>query len=280
MIAVAGVYASSAMKIARKWEVPLADIVVPNDTLTIARGRHLVAAIGKCADCHGDDLAGKVFIDDPGLGVIAAPNLTPAGVAAQYSDAEFLRVLRHGVKRDGTGARVMPSDDWQYLSDEDAAAMIAYIRTLPSIERELPPFELRPVGRALVAAGILPLVPAERIDHQAVRPRTMPADTTIEYGKYLANVGGCTGCHGPGLSGGRMPGTPPSIPVASNITPSGIGHYTDEQLEQVLRTGRRPDGSAINDFMPWRATALMTPVEMRATIRYMRSVPAREYGTR
>lgn len=275
-----GLYASSAMKIDKTYDIPLTDITIPSDSATIARGKHLVEAIGKCQDCHGADLGGKVFIDDPGLGRLSASNLTRGGVGAQYTDAEFLRALRHGVKRDGHGARIMPSEDWQYLADDDAAAIIAYIRSVPDVQRDLPPFELRPLGRALVGAGMLPMVTADLIDHNRVHPKSMPPDTSLEYGKYLANIGGCTGCHGPGLSGGRVPGTPPDLPTAANITPSGIGHYSDAELEAILRTGMRPSRVKVDEFMPWRATAKMDSIEMRATIKYLRSVPPREFGNR
>jgi mono/diheme cytochrome c family protein len=279
-LSAAGLYASSSMKIGKTYDVPLKDITVPTDSATIARGKHLVEAIGKCQDCHGEDLGGQIFIDDPGLGRISASNLTKGGVGGEYTDAEFLRALRHGVKRDGHGARIMPSEDWQYLADDDAAAIIAYVRSVPAVTRELPPFELRPVGRALVGAGILPMIKVDDIDHTRVHPKTMPADTSLEYGRYLADIGGCTGCHGPGLSGGKIPGTPPEFPAAANITPSGIGHYSDAELEAILRTGMKPGGVKVDDFMPWRATAKMDSVEMRATIKFLRSVPKREFGNR
>ena len=279
-LSAAGLYASSSMKISKTYDVPLTEITIPKDSATIARGQHLVEAIGKCQDCHDEDLGGKVFIDDPGLGRVSASNLTSGGVGGQYTDAEFLRVLRHGVKRDGHGARIMPSEDWQYLADDDAAAIIAYIRSVPAVQRELPPFELRPLGRALVGAGILPMISVEVIDHDRVHPKTMPADTSLEYGKYLADIGGCTGCHGPGLSGGRVPGTPPEMPAAANISPTGIGHYSDAEIEAILRTGVRPSGVKVDDFMPWRATAKMDSIEMRATIRFLRSVPPKEFGNR
>ena len=281
VVAGAGVYASASRKLARTYnDVPLVEVAFTSDSATVERGRHLVAAIGKCAECHGADLGGQVFIDDPGLGVVSASNLTLGGVGADYTDAELLRVLRHGVKRDGHGARIMPSEDWQYLADDDAAAIIAYVRSMPPVTRELPAFKLRAVGRALVGTGILPIIAADGIDHGRQHPRTLPADTSVSYGQYLANIGGCTGCHGPGLSGGKVPGTPPEFKPAANITPTGIGHYTDEQFETILRTGKRPDGTAVDNFMPWRATTFMTPVEMRATIKYIRSVKPKEYGGR
>ncbi|BAH39100.1 MAG TPA: cytochrome C [Gemmatimonas aurantiaca] len=274
------VYAASNSKSNQQYDVPLQHVTITSDSITLARGRHLTTAIGKCVDCHSDDLGGQIMIDDPALGVAIGPNITSGGKLATYSDEELVRVIRHGVKRDGRGAFVMPSDDYQHFSDADVGAIVAYLRSVPSVDRDLGTSMLRPVGRALVATNQLPAYPAARIDHSRTPPASMQEDSTLAYGEYLANVGGCTGCHGAGLSGGPIPGMPPQAPPAANITPTGIGQFSDAQVEAMLRTGKRPDGSAIKQTMPWRYTAMMTPVEMRATIMYLRSVPGKAFGNR
>ncbi len=277
-LSAAGLYASSESKLTRTYDAPLTEFVIPSDSATIERGKHLSTAIGKCAACHDTDLGGKNFIDDPSFGVLSATNLTKGGVGANYTDAEMIRAIRHGVKNDGTGARMMPSDSWQFMTDDDVVAIVAYIRSLPPVVRELKPFLIQPLGRALVGSGALPMVKAEKLDHSQIAPKTIAADTTVEYGKYLSEIGGCTSCHGPGLSGGVSPTAAPTSPPASNLTPTGIGAYSDEQIEAMLRTGKRPDGSIVNEYMPWTLTALLTPTEMRATIKYLRSVPPKEFG--
>lgn len=274
------VYAASNSKADREYDVPLQHMAISSDSAILARGKHLATAITKCVECHSDDLGGKIMIDDPALGVAVAPNITTGGVIANYTDDELVRVIRHGVKRDGRSVIIMPADDYQHLADEDVAAIVAYLRSVPAVDRTSGQTMLRPVGRTLVAANILPLYVAERLDHTRIAPSMMVADTSLAYGEYLANVGGCTGCHGPGLGGGPIPGLPPEAPPASNLTPTGLSKYTDEQLETILRTGGRPDGSSVKQEMPWRYTALMTPLEMRATIKYLRTVPRKEFGTR
>lgn len=274
------VYAASNSKAEKFYDVPATPIAISHDSATIARGKHFATAIGKCVDCHGDDLGGKVMVDDPALGVVVAPNLTPGGLLAGDSDAEVVRAIRHGVKRDGRSALIMPSEEYQHFSDEDVGAIVAYLRSLPAVTRELGANQLRPVGRALVAANVLPLYTAELVNHSATPPARVLPDTTVEYGKYLASTGGCIGCHGPGLSGGPIPGMPPDMLPAANITPEAMGRHSDADLERMLREGKRPDGSSINPMMPWRYTALMTDVEMRATIKYLRSVPGKAYGNR
>jgi cytochrome c553 len=122
------------------------------------------------------------------------------------------------------------------------------------------------------------LLPAERIDHNAMHPTQVAAEPTARFGQYLA--AGCTGCHGPSLSGGKIPGAPPDWKPAANITPVGIGHYTEADFVTALRSGKRPGGTPIDTLMPWRLTREMSDVELRAIYAYLKTVPAREYGMR
>ena len=73
--------------------MPVESIVVPTDITSIQRGQHLASAVAACVDCHGPNLAGKVFIDDPALGRIVAPNLTRGrgGIGASFSNADLAR---------------------------------------------------------------------------------------------------------------------------------------------------------------------------------------------
>jgi mono/diheme cytochrome c family protein len=283
VVALAGyVTTASSKAVAHTYDVALTPLPVVSDSQAVARGAHLARAISKCMECHGADMGGGVVIDDPQLGYVAGGNLTPGegSVVGGYTDAEFERVIRHGVKRDGHGAMIMPSDDYQTMTDSDVAAIIAFVRSLPPVNRTMPPSTLRSLGKALVAFKQLPLYSADRIDHAKAALPSIVADTTVEYGRYLSDIGGCTGCHGPTLSGGPVPGLPPTTPPASNLTPTGLGQYTDAQIETMLRTGKRPDGSELNEFMPWKSTQHMSELEMRATLKFLRTVTPKEFGGR
>lgn len=285
LAALGGVWAYGGRLDSRKVVVPAtAKAWVPQAPASpelVARGEHLVKAVGKCVDCHGDDLSGRKFIDDPGLGVIPASNLTrgKGGRLDRYDDVALERLLRHGVKSDGSPALIMPSEEYTNFSDEDLAAVIAYLRSLPPVDHELPRKQLRLVGRGLVTGGVVRYA-YDVIDHGRHAPATVPVAATAEYGKYLANVGGCTGCHGPGLSGGKIPGAPPGFKPAANITPTGIGHYTEADFFRALREGIRPGGVPIDSMMPFRLTKLMTDTEIKALYAYLRTVPPKEYGNR
>lgn len=278
-----GVFALSSYRMSRRIAVHDSEPVIRTDSASIARGRHLAIAIAKCVDCHGADLGGQLAVDAGPIGQLIAPNITSGagGVLSALSDAELVRAIRHGVRPDGTPLRFMPTTSFNILSDEDVAAIVAYLRAAPPVDRPSRGSVVRPLGRLLYVAGQLPLMnESELVPHDGITRRTPPAGATAEYGAYLATVGGCTGCHGPGLSGGHVPGTPPSFKPAANLTPTGIGQWSEQDFVTALREGKRPDGSVIDPFMPVKYTAQMTDDELRALYAHLRTVPPRETGTR
>jgi len=256
-------------------DLPEVSLVVPSDSATIARGMH-IATIRGCVDCHSADLGGKLFLDEPPIGRIYSSNLTSGrgGVGATYQIADWDHAIRHGVDPTGRPLWVMPSVEYSILSDEDVAAVIAYLRSLPPVDREKGTARLGPLGRTLLVLGKIPLLNAEKIDHRGPRPAAPPEGPTAEYGAYLA--ASCVGCHGSTFRGGPIPGMPPSFPHAANITPdptAGIGSWTEGDFFHALREGRRPDGTSIKVEMPWALTARMTDDEIRAIWAYLRTVP-------
>jgi mono/diheme cytochrome c family protein len=281
LIGVGGVFFSTNRALAATKPLPTHGFTAPSDTASIARGEHLVRAIVKCVDCHGEDLAGTKMLEDPAIGTLWAKNLTrgAGGLPANYDDAAFERAIRHGLRQDGVRLVVMPSEEYQRISDEDLGAIIAFLKARPPVDRETPAPKLGPLARVLYLAGQFPLFGYDKITHAEEVVPAVAVDTTIAYGKYIGDIG-CAGCHGAGYGGGKIPGAPPEWPPVANITPTGIGHYTYEGFVTALKTGKRPDGSDINPMMPIQTTKLMTDVELRATWNYLRSLPPKEFGTR
>lgn len=282
VLALGAVYGVSEARMRRTYHVDPGAVAVRMDAEAIRLGEHLAVVRG-CTDCHGAGLAGTVFIDEPPVARLAASNLTRGrgGVGAGMTDEDWVRAIRHGVARDGRPLLFMPSHEFNPLSDEDVAALVAYIKTVPPADSDLPPNRVGPLGRVLFLAGQVPLVPAELIDHTAPRKPAPAAGATAEYGAYLAT--GCTGCHGNGFSGGKIPGTPPDWLPAANLTPdpeTGLGTWTERDFFRALREGKRPDGSAIDELMPWKALSQMTDTETRALWLYLHSLPAKPYGKR
>jgi mono/diheme cytochrome c family protein len=284
LVLVIVVYGWSNYRLNKTYTIQPEAIPIPTDAAAIERGQHIALAIGKCGDCHGQKLEGKVFIDAP-PGFLVAPNLTSGqgGVEATFTDADWVRAIRHGVDPQGRPLLFMPAQEFNYLSDSDLGDLIAYVKSVPPVDNQPPVSYVRPLGRVLHLAGQLDLLPAELIDHTGPRPVAPEPGVTVEYGAYLANIG-CHGCHGPGLSGGQIPGTPPgdpAFPPATNLTPGGdTKGWTEADFMTAMRTGVRPDGRPIDPFMPWAAIGQMTDDELKATWLYLQSVPPKASGNR
>lgn len=266
------IYALSSRRMNKVYAVSEAPLAIPTDSLSIAKGRHFVQAVGKCANCHGDDYAGKVINDDVLIGRVYSANLTrgSGGVGAYFTDADYVRAIRHGIKKDGRPMLFMPADAYYYINDEDLANSIAYLKTLPPVEAVLPPARIGPLARALFLMTNFPLIPSERVPHGAPRPAKVAAGPTREYGEYLVASGACRSCHVQDLSGG--------VPIAkdllsANITPAAIGKWTEADFHKVLTTGIRPDGRMISAVMPWPYTRFLSDEEIEAMWLYIHSLP-------
>lgn len=259
---------------ARKWPVAPVTLTVTSDSATIARGFHLATAIGKCVDCHGEDLGGQLFLDGMPMAKFAAPNLTSGGPTAGWSDADLARAIRNGITPDGRGLIFMPADAFHAMGAEDLSALIAYVRQMPRVDRTGPGLKFGPIGRVLWATGKLEFQAARTFNVEDGIPVAPPAGPTPEYGKYLATIGGCTSCHGKNLKGGINYG-PPGTPPSQNLTPGGdVKGWALADFTKALRNGVRPDGSVINPFMPWIRAGKMTDEEIAAVWAYLQSLPS------
>ena len=276
VVAAGTLYAVSGRKLSAKRDVPAeAELVIPTDSASIARGARLVGGL-PCGQCHGQDLGGAVFADAGPFALLAGPNLTRGrgGRTPPLTDVEWERAIRHGVRRDSTGLVIMPSELLHAIADDEMAAMIAYLRQLPPVDRDVPPLKLRIIGRMVLGAGQLQTA-------AALAPRTAhvaSVDTTpgVEYGRYLVGIGGCRACHGESLSGGASPddGSP-----TSNLTPTGLAHYTEDDFIRALRTGVRPRGGAVmRDEMPWKYYGKMSDGALRSIWQYLETLPPKQFG--
>jgi len=279
-VALGLVYWQSGLRLQRIYAVTVPPVRVTDDAAAIERGRHIAATRG-CVDCHGQDLAGAKVIEDPAMGRLYGSNLTrgAGGLPAGYSDADFVRAIRHGVAPDGRGLFLMPSGDYAHFTENDMNDLVAYVNSVPPVDRPSVPLAIGPVARALLLAGKIRLA-ADEIDHASLRPDDVAPAVTVAYGRYLA--AGCTGCHGANLSGGRIEIGPPDWPLAANLTPHASGRlaaWTEADFLAALRTARRPDGTAINPVMP-RAFGQMNDTELRALWAYVRTLPPAATGVR
>ncbi|HET7273984.1 MAG TPA: cytochrome c [Longimicrobiaceae bacterium] len=281
LLALGLVYGLSEYHIRKSYDIQPTAIAFRSDAAAIGRGRHIATTRG-CTDCHGKDMSGALFIDAMPVARLSGSNLTAGegGVGDTYDAMDWIRAVRHGVGEDGKPLLFMPAHEFYPLSDQDMGALVAYLQSLSPVNKTVDENTVGPLGRVLYLAGKFPLLPAELIDHDAPRPEPVQPGATAEYGAYLAT--GCTGCHGEGFSGGKIPGTPPDFLPAANITPdaaTGIGDWSEADFFRALREGRRPDGTELDGmYMPWRTLGQMTDTELRAIWLYLRTVPAKPAG--
>lgn len=263
-------------KMNRRIEVQVTAAAARTDAQAIERGRYLYRSRG-CMDCHGEDGAGRVVVDDGNGLLIKGPGITsgPGGVVAAYTDLDWTRTIRHGIKPDGRPVMIMPSEDYNRLTDHDLGSLIGYLRQMPPAQGGPAVVQLPMPLKALYALGAIHDA-AGKIDHRLSPAQPVPEGATVEHGAYVANA--CIGCHGPRLEGGRIPGSPPDWPPAANLRPDPSGPmraYADARaFGDMFRTGKRPDGSEVSKVMPFLSLKEMKDLDVQALFLYLRSLPA------
>ncbi len=248
----------------------VSNIQVSMSPANIARGERLAHI---CADCHASTkgslpLDGMDFLANmagaPPVGTLIGTNLTPGGPLAGWSDGEIIRAIREGVDKDGKPLFGMPSIAFHNMSDEDVQALMAYLRSQPAVENNLPGRDLNLLGALFVGLGQFPSSAQTPI----TGPVVAPSKGTAEYGDYLVRAFGCEDCHGPNLDGqaGVMgPGV--------NLTVI-VPNWTEEQFIQLFRTGTSPNGRKIEpEAMPWMAyNEAFNDAELRDIYTYLHSL--------
>jgi mono/diheme cytochrome c family protein len=262
----------------KTYNVQVETIAIPTDAASIARGEHWVKA--ECIGCHGKDLSGGTFFEAP-FGYIDAKNLTPSkdGAGSEFKDADWIRALRHGVNPEDHSLLVMPASDFRYFSDRDLGDIIAYVKSVPPVDKETrePNFNL--LGKALVGAGVFSkgILVANDIQQSELVPSSYPpAGVTPEYGAYIVNASGCHTCHGMDLSGGKSPD--PSAKNAPNLTPGGeLATWKEADFIEAIRTGVKVNGKKLDPKqMPWEHYKNFSDNELKAIWVYLQSVPKHE----
>jgi cytochrome c553 len=215
-LAVVLLYAASQHQFHRTYSAPQVTLVISHDPASISNGKFIAITRG-CSGCHNGQLQGQILDDDPWLGRLVTPNISQS--MQHYSDAQLARLLRYGVRPDGTSVIVMPSSMFYYLTDEDLADLIAYLRTVPPVINSLPKTQIRILGKWLFLTGKLNF---EAAIIEKLGPRMSvgkPAPTAV-YGDYLVHSS-CTECHGWNLQGNKLFGIPDLV-IAKSYTPENF----------------------------------------------------------
>jgi mono/diheme cytochrome c family protein len=222
LIAAVVIYVLSELALRRSYEARGTSVAIPADSTSIAEGERL-ARIRGCLGCHRSKLEGGMFVDEPMLARIAAPNLTTAVRA--YSDAELEGIIRHGVRPDGRSVLAMPSDMFRLLDDADLGKILAFLHSVPEVPGQPRLVKPGPLGRLGIAIGKFKPA-AEDVRRVETLSDSFPAPgSPVAPGAYLARTV-CTECHGATLSG---VGKTPDLRIAAG--------YSREQFVRLMRTG-------------------------------------------
>lgn len=226
-----------------------------NDAAKIAHGRRLTHTLG-CTGCHGSDLRGKDMSDKAEDGAMFSPNLTL--LVAKYNDADFERLFRKGVPKDGREFWFMQVESYQFLSDSDLAALIAYLKTLKPGGEVRPPFKFNKAEQKDVDDGVLKDAEGQIAKYRANPP--VDLGPRYAWGRYLAQTT-CTACHNNALEGWKD--FTPNLDIA--------GAYSKPELTQLLTNGK---GKANKDVGEMSGIARayfshFTPREREAVVDYI-----------
>jgi mono/diheme cytochrome c family protein len=249
-------------KLNRTYPLPPVAALRTDDPALIARGEH-VAAIHGCSGCHGPDLGGAAFADIAPAHIIA-PNLTRGrgGVASHYqTDQDWDRAVRHGLRPSGQALLpMMPAATFSRMADNDMAALIAFVKQVPPVDRQLAPTRIHALGYLMVAAMPMGEQPAAPPANRVTEP-----EPTAAYGAYLASST-CVECHGEHLAGADKQGPPQGPSLA------GAAHWSLAEFSTAVRQGRVPGGRQLSEEMPYKHFAHLTDVEVEALHRYLGSL--------
>ncbi len=254
LIAIAGLvlYPMGMKKLNRTYAILAVETVnVPADANAVARGKH-IATIWACTRCHGENLSGSVITSDPIqgsvplFGTIPASNLTSGkgGIAASYTDTDWVRAIRHGVMPDGGVEALMY--DYSTMSDQDLGDLIAYLKQAPPVDISYPEMRYGPILPVVSNIGLLTPA-AEKINHSASRPVNPEPSPTSEYGRYLSAV--CTACHGT---------------LIGNV----VKTWKQDEFIHTFQTGVLPDGKQFGPTMSSNTFREMTDTELTALWLY------------
>jgi mono/diheme cytochrome c family protein len=252
----------------------------------LERGKYLEEAVVACGNCHTPKgppalVAGKLlaggFVIAEAMFTARVPNITPdkeTGIG-NWTDRQIIDGIRHGVRPDGSViGPPMPIELYARMADEDARAIVAYLRQVKPVQNRVAKSEYKMPLHA-------PPGPAPR---NVAAP---PKSNKVAYGAYIAGpLAHCVDCHTPlergrrdfsriGSGGFEMGAPGGGTVVTPNLTPdaeTGLGKWTDAQIEKAIREGVRPDGTKLVPIMAFGAYRNMSAEDMGALIAYLRSL--------
>jgi len=252
----------------------------------VERGAYLVRGIVGCGNCHtpkdqdgralaDQELAGGYVFKEPVFEAVAA-NITPdpeAGIG-KWTDQQIIDAIRNGKRPDGTIiGPPMPIEFYRNISDTDARAIVAYLRSVKPNAHKLPKSTYK-----------IPLPPS--YGPPVTRVPDVPRSNRVAYGRYLADIAHCLECHTQrnagrldtaklGAGGREIPVSSGGVIMSANLTPAnrdGIAHWTNAQVEKAITDGVRPDGRQLVRLMAFDWYRNTSKADLDALVAYLRTL--------
>lgn len=251
----------------------------------LERGAYLEKSLVACGNCHTPklrDLPNQDMEMAGGFQMVReawtanSANITPdkeTGIG-NWTDAQVIRATREGVLPDGSIiGPPMPIEFYRHMSDRDAKAFVAYLRSLKPVRNKVP----RSVYR---------VPPPKSYGPPLGEVPDVPREDKVRYGEYLVRIARCMDCHTPMIKGvrdmenqmgaGGFPFDGPWGRVFSpNITPdkeTGIGGWTDRQIKVAISLGMMPDGRKMLRPMPTPYYVNLKRGDLEAIVAYLRTI--------
>jgi mono/diheme cytochrome c family protein len=261
-----------------------------------ARGEYIFHASG-CASCHsqedgkGPPLAGGVALKT-GIGTFWTPNITPDPVhgIGKWSLADLRRALKEGKAPDGSDYYpAFPYTSYTGMSDADIADLYAYLKAQPASDLASKPHDL-----SFPFSIRFGLKPWKLLFFTAGKTQVQNGqEEAVKRGAYLAgSLAHCGECHTPRnfamalkfeqwLAGRDKGVLGDSVPNITPDTKTGIGEWSESNIQDLLEDGSTPDGDRVGGDMAAEVkhvTSRLTPADRQAIARYLKSLPAIEYA--
>ncbi|TDK31392.1 c-type cytochrome [Rhizobium deserti] len=251
----------------------------------------LIFTAADCSSCHTTPgqtdrlkLGGGLALASP-FGTFRVPNISPDPVdgIGSWSAFDLGNALISGVSPKGQHYYpAFPYPSYTGMKLDDVRDLYAYLRTLPPVAGRPPSHDLPLLFRIRRGIGFWKLLFFEQGGSEAV----MNGEAVHDRGGYLVEtLGHCAECHSTrNMLGAIKPESrfaggpdPEGTGFVPNITPDRIGHWSEQDIAEMLKTGVTPEhgrvGSSMADVVS--NAALLPQSDRDAIARYIKSLPAR-----
>ena len=282
LIGVCVVIFSAALMVAAQEEgmPPLPD---PHSDDPAERGEYLFRVQFLCIGCHlgpnpdgsmpeviplAYPSGGELF--ELGIANVYSANLT---LLEDWSDDQIERAIRYGInEEDEPLLPIMGFSLYEGMTDQDMADVIAFLRSLEPIDNDVPEPEFFVAGMDREAFAF-----QGDIDIGSERP-TPDFSDPLERGTYLANTSACMHCHGQVGEDFISVPSPEGHPwgwIAPPLMPFHLENIyeSSEELRAVLTTGVRPNGTVLDETMPWQVLSLWPDEDIDALVTWIEAQP-------